>query len=82
MYTVYKRCPKVLHSLHRLLQAACGQKCISNEWRDANGTYIPTELNSTATTQLRPISLLNAEIKLAFSVVAIRVTMYLTRTRT
>lgn len=39
-------------------------KWICEEWRKANGIYISKELNSTAVTQVRPISLLNVEGKI------------------
>lgn len=45
-------------------------KWICEEWRKANGIYISKELNSTAVTQVRPISLLNVEGKIFFSVKA------------
>lgn len=61
-YRVYKRCPKVLTS-RLLLQAGLCQKCIFKEWRKANRTYVPKQLNSIAITQSRPISLLNIERK-------------------
>lgn len=61
-YRVCKRCPKVL-TTRLLLQAGLCQKCIFKEWRKANRTYVPKQLNSIAITQSRPISLLNIERK-------------------
>lgn len=54
------------------------QKCIWKEWRKANGTNIPKELNSTVMIQLRQISLLNVKGKLSFSAMARGITTYLT----
>ena len=44
----------------------------------ADGVYIPKEQNSTEINQFRPISLLNVEGKIFFSVMASRLTKYLT----
>ena len=44
----------------------------------ADGIYIPMEQNSTEINQFRQISLLNVEGKIFFSVMAFRLTKYLT----
>ena len=44
----------------------------------ADGVYIPKEQNSTEINQFRPISLLNVEGNIFFSVMASRLTKYLT----
>ena len=43
----------------------------------ADGVYIPKEQNSSDISQFRPISLLNVEGKMFFSVMATRLTKYL-----
>ena len=76
-YLLYKRCPKVLAWLHRMLKSAWRNKKISTEWMRAEGVYIPKEQDSTTINQFRPISLLNVEGKIFFSVMAARLTSYL-----
>jgi hypothetical protein len=76
-YIVYKKCPKVLKQLHGLLVSAWKQRCISDEWNKADGVYIPKEKDSKTLGQFRPISLLNVEGKIFFSVIAQRLTKYL-----
>lgn len=76
-YALYKRCPEVLKRLHRLLKSAWKTRHISREWKKANGVYIPKEQNSADISQFRPISLLNVEGKIFFSVMAKRLTAYL-----
>lgn len=76
-YTVYKRCPTVLKKLFRLLKSAWKRQIISKSWNKANGVYIPKEQNSVNIVQFRPISLLNVEGKIFFSVMAKRLTAYL-----
>ncbi|KAK3705406.1 hypothetical protein RRG08_033986 [Elysia crispata] len=51
---------------------------ISEQWRFADGVYIPKEQNSTEINQSRPILLLNVEGKIFFSVIASCLTQYLT----
>ena len=51
---------------------------ISEQWMTAEGVYIPKEQNSTDINQFRPISLLNVEGKIFFSIMAARLTSYLT----
>jgi hypothetical protein len=63
--------------LHGLLKKAWENQHISREWKKANGVYIPKEQNSTTIDQFRPISLLNVEGKIFFSVMAKRLTLYL-----
>ena len=72
-YLLHKRCPNVLKRLYKILRGAWSNLKIS-----ADGVYIPKEQNSTEINQFRPISLLNVEGKIFFSVMASRVTKYLT----
>ena len=76
-YQLYKKCPKVLEWLHRLLRSAWRNQKISGQWMTADGVYIPKEQNSSDISQFRPISLLNVEGKIFFSVMAARLTKYL-----
>ena len=76
-YLLYKKCPKVLEWLHRLLRSAWRNQKISSQWMIADGVYIPKEQNSSDISQFRPISLLNVEGKIFFSVMAARLTKYL-----
>ena len=76
-YLLYKRCPKVLTWLHKILKSAWKNLKISDQWTIAEGVYIPKEQNSSEINQFRPISLLNVEGKIFFSVMASRLTKYL-----
>lgn len=51
---------------------------IPSEWQRAVTVFILKELNSTTTSQLRSIALLNVEGKIFFSILAKRLTSYLT----
>ncbi|GFO27371.1 reverse transcriptase [Plakobranchus ocellatus] len=77
-YLLYKRCPNVLKKLHKILRSAWKNIKISKEWMTAEGVYIPKEQDSRGINQFRPISLLNVECKLFFSVMASRLTKHLT----
>ena len=75
-YLLYKRCPNVLKRLHKILRGAWSNLKINEQWMPADGVYIPKEQNSTEI-KFRPISLLNVEGKIFFSVMALRLTKYL-----
>ncbi|GFO42356.1 polyprotein [Plakobranchus ocellatus] len=77
-YLLYKRCPNVLKKLHKILRSAWKNIKISKEWMTAEGVYIPKEQDSRGINQFPPISLLNVEGKIFFSVMASRLTKYLT----
>ncbi|GFO23739.1 reverse transcriptase [Plakobranchus ocellatus] len=77
-YLLYKRCPNVLKKLHKILRSAWKNIKISKEWMTAEGVYILKEQDSRGINQFRPISLLNIEGKIFFSVMALRLTKYLT----
>ena len=77
-YMLYKKCPKVLEWLHKVIISAWRNLRISGQWMKADGVYIPKEQGSTNIGQFRPISLLNVEGKIFFSVMAARLTKYLT----
>ncbi|GFO27689.1 reverse transcriptase [Plakobranchus ocellatus] len=77
-YLLYKRCPNVLKKLQKILRSAWKNIKISKEWMTADGVYIPKEQDSRGINQFRRISLLNVEGKIFFSVMASRLTKYLT----
>ena len=77
-YLLNKRCPNVLKRLHKILRGAWSNLKISEQWMTADGVYIPKEQNSTEINQFQPMSLLNVEGKIFFSVMASRLTQYLT----
>ncbi|GFO24220.1 reverse transcriptase [Plakobranchus ocellatus] len=72
------QCPNVLKKLHKILRSAWKNINISKEWMTAEGVYIPKEQDSRGINQFRPISLLNVEGKIFLSVMASRLTKYLT----
>ena len=76
-YVLYKRCPKTLRWLHIQLRAAWNNDHVNGEWMKAEGVYIPKERDSKELGQFRPISLLNVEGKIFFSIIASRITSYM-----
>ena len=62
-YLLCKRCPKTLYLLHSLIQRAWSSATVDDEWKKAEGVYIPKEKDSKGLNQFRPISLLNVEGK-------------------
>ena len=60
-YKLYKRCPKILAFLWKLLREAYTKKFIADNWRLADEIHIPKEKDSRKLEQFRPISLLNVE---------------------
>ena len=75
-YLLYKRCPKTLYLLHSLIQRAWSSATVDDEWKKAEGVYIPKEKDSKGLNQFRPISLLNVEGKIFFSIKASRLTEF------
>ena len=71
-YKLYKRCPKVLTSLWKLLWVTHIKKFIAEDWGLADEIYIPKEKNSKHLEQFRPVLLLNVEGKIFFRVIAKR----------
>ncbi|GFN99521.1 reverse transcriptase [Plakobranchus ocellatus] len=76
-YLLYKRCPNVLKKLHKLLRSAWKNIKISKEWMAAEGVCIPKKQDSRGINQFHPISMLNVEGKIFFSVMASRLKKYL-----
>ena len=77
-YKVYKKCPKLLRRLWKLLQTVWRKGKIPPAWQQAEGCFVPKEKGSKSVTQFRTISLLNVEGKIFFSVLARRMTTYMT----
>ncbi|GFO39082.1 reverse transcriptase [Plakobranchus ocellatus] len=75
-YLLYKKCPNVLKKPHKILRSAWKNIKISKEWMTAEGVYIPKQQDLKGIIQFRPISLLNVEGKIFFSVMASRLTKY------
>ena len=76
-YAVYKRCPKLLCRLWKLLKAIWFHQRMPEEWNRAEGIYVPKEGKSTVIGQFRQISLLSVEGKIFYSIVAKRITKFL-----
>ena len=77
-YKVYKKCPKILKHLWRLLKVVWRKGKVPSCWQQAEGCFIPKEEKSEHITQFVTISLLNVEGKIFFSVLARRMTSYMT----
>lgn len=76
-YLVYKRCPKLLHRLWKILRAIWRRGKVAHQWRSAEGVWVPKEEKSTSIEQFRTISLLNVEGKIFFSILSQRLSDYL-----
>ncbi|XP_045174487.2 uncharacterized protein LOC123535800 [Mercenaria mercenaria] len=77
-YKVYKKCPKLLKRLSVLLRVIWKKGKVPECWKQAEGCFIPKEKNSKTIKQFRTISLLSVEGKIFFSVLARRLTTYMT----
>ena len=80
-YKLYKNAPDVLRLLWRLMRIVWQKGIIPKAWRRAGGVLIPKEKDATDISQFRPISLLNVEGKIFFSVIAQRLSTYLERNK-
>ena len=80
-YKVYKKCQRILKHLWRLLKVVWRKEKIPLYWQQAEGCFIPKEEKSENVTQFRTISVLNVEGKIFFSVLARRMTSYMTGNR-
>lgn len=76
-YVVYKRCPRLLHRLWKILRVIWRRGKVAQPWRSAEGVWIPKEEKSITIEQFRSISLLNVEGKIFFSVLSQRLSDYL-----
>lgn len=75
-YLVYKRCPKLLHRLWKILRVIWRRGKVAQQWRSAEGVWVPKEEKSTIIEQFRTISLLNVEGKIFFSILSQRLSDY------
>ena len=80
-YKVYKKCPKLLKRLWKLVNAVWKKEAIPECWQRAEGCFVPKEEHSTYIKQFRTISLLSVECKIFFSVVSKRLTNYMLANR-
>jgi len=71
--------PNVLRFLWRLMRTAWEKRTMPKAWRRVGGVLIPKEENTVDISQLRPISLMNVEGKVFFSITAQRMVEYLKR---
>ncbi|XP_035990671.1 uncharacterized protein LOC118562404 [Fundulus heteroclitus] len=76
-YLVYKRCPGIRRHLWRIMKVIWRRGKVANQWRHAEGVWIPKEENSQDISQFRSISLLSVEGKVFFSIVSRRLTEFL-----
>ncbi|XP_077380867.1 uncharacterized protein LOC144020874 [Festucalex cinctus] len=76
-YLVYKRCPELLQHLWKTLKVIWRRGRVANQWRRAEGVWIPKEEDSKNINQFRTISLLSVEGKVFFSIVSRRLTEFL-----
>ncbi|XP_058852591.1 uncharacterized protein LOC131699527 [Acipenser ruthenus] len=76
-YRVYKSASGVLRILWKLMKVAWEKQVVPRAWRRAGGVFIPKEKDSTSISQFRPISLLNVEGKIFFSIIAQRLSAYI-----
>lgn len=76
-YKVYKKCPRLLKRLWKILKAIWRRGKVVAQWRHAEGVWIPKEENSSSIEQFRMISLLSVESKIFFKIVSQRLTEFL-----
>lgn len=76
-YKVYKNCPLLLRRLWKIIRVIWRRGKVAQQWRFAEGVWIPKEKDSKKINQFRIISLLNVEGKIFFSIVARRLTNFL-----
>lgn len=68
-YKVHKNAPDVLRFLWGLMRTVWQRKRVPNIWHRTGGVLIPKEKEAENINQFRPISLLNVEDKIFFSVI-------------
>ncbi|XP_077083545.1 uncharacterized protein LOC143736754 isoform X1 [Siphateles boraxobius] len=71
-YKVYKHCPNLLHRLWRILKVIWRRGKAAQQWRFAEGVWIPKEEDAKEISQFRIVSLLSVEGKIFFNIVARR----------
>lgn len=77
----YKNAPDILCYLWELMRVVWKKQTIPTVWKRAGGIMIPKEKNASEINQVRPISLLNVEGKIFFSVIAQRLILCLERNK-
>ena len=75
-YVVYKRCQEVAKLLWHYIKGIWRKNTVSDEWRKAEGIFIPKEEGAKTVDKFRTISLLNVEGKLYFALRADRLLSY------
>ena len=76
-YCVYKRCPGLLHYLWKVIRVVWRRGRVADQWRCAEGVWVPKEENSRDIEQFRSISLLSVESKIFFSILSRRLASFL-----
>ena len=76
-YKIYKKCPKLLKRLWKLICTIWRKGTVPSCWQRAEGCFVPKEEDSKSLSQFRPISLLSVEGKIYFSLLSRRLTKYL-----
>ena len=76
-YKVYKKCPKLVTRLAKLVDAAWKKKVIPECWQRAEGCFVPKEENSRNIKEFRTISLLSIECKIFFAIMSKRLTKFM-----
>lgn len=77
-YKLYPNCPGILKILWKFLRTEWKKQAIPLELQRAVTVFIPKEQNSSNISQFRSITLLNSEGKIFFSILAKRMSSYLT----
>ena len=75
--TVYKRCPGILNLLWKVLRTIWRRGRVADQWRQAEGVWIPKKVKSKEIDQFRIISLLNMEGKIFFSILFLTMNEYI-----
>lgn len=76
-YIVYKRCPRLLQRLWKILKMIWRRGRVLDQWRCAKGVWISKEENSKNIEQFNTISLLSVEGKVFFSILSQQLTEFL-----
>ncbi|KAK0135439.1 Retrovirus-related Pol polyprotein from type-1 retrotransposable element R2 [Merluccius polli] len=78
-YKVYKKCPGLLRRVWKLMRVIWSKGVVPTSWRRAEGCFVPKERGSSQISQFRTISFLSVEGKIFFSVLARRMSTYMTQ---
>ncbi|XP_072181288.1 uncharacterized protein [Diadema setosum] len=80
-YKLFKYCPRVRRVLWRILRVLWRERIVPVSWCVAEGVYIPKERDAKGIGQFRPISLLNVDGKILFSVLARRLSAFVMKNK-